>query len=450
MSQSAASPASAGTTADTRLHGRWLRLARVMWVGLSLFCLVVLVASFPAYFVDLQKVCALCTDEHLTADELQALLALRISPATYAAYWVSLNALFAASYVVVAALIFWRRSEERLGWFGALALVTFGTSFPATFTPLVTAHPAWWLPVALVKYLGFPCLILFFCLFPDGHFMPRWTWWIAALFAAAYVPQAFLIPGSPLGEVNPPKALGLLVYAGTLGCLLLAQVYRYRRVSTDVQRQQTKWVVFGLVVALAGFLGLNALNVFLSPSASGQLLFSFLAVSAVYLLLLLIPASIAVALLRYRLWDVDALINKTLVYGGLSALLGALYAGLIIGLESLAGLVTKQAFAPVVLVVSTLAIFALFLPARRRLQNIIDRRFYRQKYDAEKTLAAFSATLRNEVDLEQIRERLLAVVQETMQPTHVSLWLRQPERHPTDQVHHLRPHGQVPTNLSQD
>jgi|SRR5579859_3479366 len=130
---------------------------------------------------------------------------------------------------------------------------------------------------------------------------------------------------------------------------------------------------------------------------------------------------------RSRLWDIDTIINKALVYGLLTGILGSLYAGLIIGLESLAGLITGPASQqPLVLVISTLAIAALFLPLRRRIQSLIDRRFYRRKYDAEKTLSAFSATLRNEVDLEQIREQLLAVVQEAMQPAHVSLWLRQP------------------------
>ena len=167
---------------------------------------------------------------------------------------------------------------------------------------------------------------------------------------------------------------------------------------------------------------------------------------------ILLPLSIGLAILRYRLWDVDALINKALVYGGLSGILGALYAGLIIGLENLAGTITggQTTRQPVVLVVSTLAIAALFLPVRSRIQSLIDRRFYRKKYDAEKMLAAFSATLRQETDLKQVREHLIALVQETMQPAHVSLWLRQPERRPSGLAHRLEPPGQTPTGLSPD
>jgi hypothetical protein len=134
--------------------------------------------------------------------------------------------------------------------------------------------------------------------------------------------------------------------------------------------------------------------------------------------------------LRSRLWDIDILINKALVYGSLTALLALLYFGLVIGLGSLVRLFTGQVSqSPVVIVASTLAIAALFQPLRHRLQRFIDRRFYRSKYDAAKTLEAFSATLRNEVDLSQLREELVAVVQETMQPAHVSLWLRSPQRH---------------------
>ena len=148
--------------------------------------------------------------------------------------------------------------------------------------------------------------------------------------------------------------------------------------------------------------------------------------------LLLTPLSLVVAILHYRLWDIDTIINKALVYAGLSLLLAAVYLGLIIGLESLPGLVSGQASQPVVIVVSTLIIAALFQPLRHHVQAIIDRRFYRHKYDAVRTLAAFSATMQNEVDLSQLSEQLVAVVQETMQPASVSLWLRPPgqERRP--------------------
>ncbi len=204
---------------------------------------------------------------------------------------------------------------------------------------------------------------------------------------------------------------------------VVAQVYRYLRVSTPGQRQQTKWVMFGFVFVIVGFISL-----FIVRADRFFLLFLFNGNSFVNMIFLLIPSSIAIAVLRSRLWDIDIIINKALVYGLLTTLLAAVYAGLIIGLESLAGLFSRQSVQPLVLVGSTLIVAALFQPLRSRIQRVIDRRFYRSKYDAAKIVAAFSATLRQEVDLDQLHDQLLAVVQETMQPAHVSLWLRKPEQ----------------------
>ncbi len=143
-------------------------------------------------------------------------------------------------------------------------------------------------------------------------------------------------------------------------------------------------------------------------------------------LLLFVPLSFGFAMLRSRLWEIDVLINRTLVYGTLTASLALVYVGLVIGLQALLRSIISHD-SGVAIVISTLAIYWLFQPLRRRIQAIIDRRFYRSKYNAAKTVEAFSATLRQEVDLDQLREQLLAVVHETIQPTFVSLWLRPPE-----------------------
>jgi hypothetical protein len=148
-----------------------------------------------------------------------------------------------------------------------------------------------------------------------------------------------------------------------------------------------------------------------------------------YLVLLPIPLAIGIAVLRYHLWDIDAIINRTLVYGSLTALLAVVYFGGVYGAQALLNaLLPAQAGrqSPVIIVASTLLIAALFTPLRRRLQSTVDRRFYRRKYDAARTLARFSMTLRSEVNLDGLRTQLVGVVDETMQPVHVSLWLREP------------------------
>jgi hypothetical protein len=207
----------------------------------------------------------------------------------------------------------------------------------------------------------------------------------------------------------------------------VVQVYRYRRVSTPRERQQTKWAVFGLALAMLVLVVTIPITALVEPPSlqNDPVLGNLNPIFQVALSLIAI--FIAIAVLRTRLWDIDILINRTLVYGTLTASLALIYVGLVIGLQALLRGIISQGSGVAAIVISTLAIYFLFQPLHRRIQRIIDRRFYRRKYDAAKTVAAFSATLRQEVDLEQLREHLLAVVQETMQPAHVSLWLRPPE-----------------------
>jgi hypothetical protein len=212
-----------------------------------------------------------------------------------------------------------------------------------------------------------------------------------------------------------------------IGIGIFSQIYRYIRVSNRAQRQQTKWIVFGVTAAVGIFIGLVVISS-RSPSGDNYNFLGEVIGNIVFSgVVLLIPLSIGFSILRYRLYDIDFLINRTLVYGILTALLAIIYFSLVFGLQYLLQGLTRQAN-NIVIVVSTLAIAALFQPLRRRIQKLIDRRFYRQKYDAVRTLEAFSATLRNEVELDQLREHLLAVVQETMQPAHVSLWIRGTEQ----------------------
>jgi hypothetical protein len=199
---------------------------------------------------------------------------------------------------------------------------------------------------------------------------------------------------------------------GFAGTILVAQIYRYRRMSDPSLRQQTKWVVFGIVAALGGGFALFLLDLVVPRGV----LASLLGTTAFFLLGLLIPVSIAVAVLRYHLYDIDLIINRTLVYGSLTLMLALLYFGGVTVTQALFTALTGQVEQPqLAIVVSTLVIAALFSPLRRRIQSFIDRSFYRRKYDAAKTLEEFSMKLRDETDLQALRGDLIGVVAETMQ-----------------------------------
>jgi hypothetical protein len=280
---------------------------------------------------------------------------------------------------------------------------------------------------------------------------PRWrvvSWTILANIVIAVL-FAWTSPGD-FGSVpagNPyalegigGKAGGILENLGVgmlLAALLVSAfsvIIRYRR-SAGVERQQMKWFAYG--ASLFGILLI--VELILNPSP-GFLLDVFNT-----LLFIILPVTTGVAILRYRLWAIDVIIRKTLVYGGLTLTLALVYFGSVILLQSLVTALGVQQSAGIT-VISTLLIAALFTPLRRRIQNDIDRRFYRQKYDAEKTIAAFSAGLRQEVDLEQISERLLSVVDETIQPEMVSLWLKPviPSRLPAFSEHSISIRGGPP------
>jgi hypothetical protein len=303
----------------------------------------------------------------------------------------------------------------------ALMLVYQGSN--VLVNPVQQVSGFWQFPAEVQGYLAFVLVFLTLLLFPDGRFRPRWTPWLLALWVVTLwfgyfgtAPQALL-------------PFFLLLWAGLLLSLLVLQVYRYRRVSTPVQRQQTKWVVLGVgtVLIFEAVASILQTPVFPSISAQGTLSALLLAYGT-FVIPVLIPLSLGLAILRYRLWDVDVLINRALVYGVLTGILALLYAGLIIGLESLFGVVAGTANKPIALVLSTLVIAALFQPLRRSIQSVIDRRFFRTKYDAARTLETFSSALRQETNLAQLQTQLLSVVVETMQPAQVSLWLRDTPR----------------------
>jgi len=405
---------------EVHLQGVWLVMARVVWVVIALFATGLLVASLPSYFAYLHMTNTTSIyGPQLAPGDVRELHVLGLSLDFYAWLNIGVFLVFWLICISIGVMLFLRRPDDRLALLASLILVLFPIEFNTQI--MATLPSAWTLPTEVVPFFGNICLGLFLFLFPSGRFIPRWTRWLMVVWVAYWVNDQFF-PNEPLNNTW----LFVIPLAGLAASMIALQVYRYRRVSTSLQRQQTKWVVFGIAVTFGGFVASLPLVDGLLPQffPMGPLAY-FLAQMPFTLLLLLFPLSIAFAILHNRLWEIDRLISRSLVYGTLTITLGLIYAGLIIGLQALLGTIIKQNN-DVAIVVSTLAIYVLFQPLRRGIQSIIDRRFYRRKYDAARTLAAFSATLRHEVDLASLSEHLVAVVQETMQPTSVSLWLRPP------------------------
>jgi hypothetical protein len=357
-------------------------------------------------------------------------------------------------FPLVGALIASRRPDNPIGWLcladGFLWMTTnmldyysvYGTAKPALLPfPLVAAAINNWLWVPTVGLLA----TYVFLLFPDGK-LPSRRWrplaWLSGVVIVSVSIGAMFSPGSldmPRGIRNP-FGLEAAPWVTTVAyailpllplCMLasaLSLVLRYRRSKGD-ERQQIKWIAFAAsLVALTYLIAMVAS--FIHPSEAwttvGSVWWLNLLTYAVLSSFTIVPIAVGFAVLKYRLYDIDLIINRTLVYGPLTVLLAATYFGGVVGLQYVLRALTGQQ-STLAVVASTLAIAALFNPLRSRIQELVDRSFYRRKYDARKTLEAFSAKLRDETNLEALSDDLVRVVRETMQPAYISLWLR-PDR----------------------
>ncbi len=355
------------------------------------------------------------------------------------------------AFPLVGALIASKRPKNAVGWLclalGLLWMLIgvfdyysyYGAATPGSVPfPVVMAGISDWLWVPAIGLLGTYVLLLF----PDGR-LPSRRWrplaWLSGAVILLLSLGVMLAPG-PLGNlagVRKPFGIEgadwLTVGAGPLLPLLplcmlasaLSLVLRYRR-SGGEQRQQIKWMAFAASVVVVLY-AIAMLVSFAYPEESwttaGSVWWLNLLTYAVLSSFTLVPIAVGIAVLKYRLYEIDIIINRALVYGSLTATLVALYLGGVVMLQRLFVLLTGQR-STLAVVASTLLIAALFNPLRRRVQALVDRRFYRRKYDAARTLEAFGSRLRDETDLDALKDDVVGVVRETMQPVLVSLWLR--------------------------
>jgi MFS family permease len=374
-----------------------------------------------------------------------------------------LNLATVLTFSVVGAIIASRHPRNAIGWiFCGMGLVVglnvlahgYIESWLAGGSGIrsLAEMAAWFSSWSWTLWIYVPTTFLLL-LFPDGRLpSPRWrpVAWCAVLGLIGFLAGYTLNPGpfedfpqivNPYGVDSPVlEAVGVagtILAAASMLASAVSLIVRTRRAGR-AQRQQIKWLAYGGTLLVGAVFASGVISIW-SPNVG---------IAVVIVSLLGVPIFTGVAIARYRLYDIDIVINRTLVYGVLTALLAAGYFGSIMALQGIGSLVFQVPFraitgqeTPLATVAATLAIAALFNPLRRRVQGFVDRRFYRRKYDAAKTLAAYSARLRNETDVDVLRDDLVRVARRTVQPAHVSLWLR-PDLEPKARNAALRQFGQ--------
>ena len=369
-----------------RLPEKAVSVVRIAWFVCAFSVAIVLLGALPGYYSHYAQ--AIGSDPY-GLGQLNLPFQLLVGLGDLASGFISL---------ILAALLFWRKPNDRMALFMSFFLLITappsGISLDYFLTTYLGASSVLWLG----QNLQTPLWVLIWCIFPDGRFVPRWMRW-AFLVSIATTLLGFA--GAEWSVISEVVIIPVFIV------VTVAQVYRYRRVSNNAERKQTKWVVFGFVVSI--LLSLIASLIYQRPGPP---------------LLNVMPLALTVAILRSHLWDIDIIFRKTLIYAVLTALLAVIYLAGVVFLQRLFGALTGIEQSPLAVVISTLAIAALFTPLRRRIQNTIDRRFFRKKYDAQRVLAQFALTARDETDLDALTTELVRVVGETLQPEGVSVWIR--------------------------
>jgi len=403
---------------------RWISLA--FWALMALAFLAFFLLDLRLDYTQLLTPCrgAECNWMAISSSEVEVLHSWGLSTQSYAAFMTGFAVVTVAVYWLLGGLLLWRQGATRIGLSISLVLLVIPISLISDSSNVYESIPGLLIPGVFLSALGMIFILLFIYLFPNGRIYPRWA--IILLGAAILVTViSTVLEISGLGTSSPVQVTLLLATFAFVFLGGIFQIFRYLRSSTLIERQQTKWALLGIIILIFSvpvwilFFG-GGLNLLpgeprLLGSLSGWLL-NMLLIAA-------LPVTISIAILRYRLWDIDVIIRRTLIYGALTITLAVVFFGAVTVLQSMFIAISGQQSA-ISVVISTLVIAALFTPLRGRIQNDIDRRFFRRKYDAEKVVATFGAGLREEVNLEDLQDHILVVVEETLQPEMVSLWLR--------------------------
>jgi signal transduction histidine kinase len=388
---------------DTRLHGRWLQALRVIWIALALTIVVLNVLVLPGVPASL-----------LTPEVMRELHSLDFSPAFYTALIIGMNGVCMLLYLAMSALLFWRQSAHRMALFCSLMLLTFGGAVFGFLEYVPSTTLAWNLVASGLFFLGQVCFLTFFYLFPSGRFVPRWTRWAALLYALYWLVS---LSFSAFASV-PPGSL-LLVFLLTA---VIAQVYRYRSVSTPGERQQTRWVVFGFVLAILLFIFAQLIPFLLPPDLkNSQVGASLVGGGSIYLALLLIPIFIGIAILRSQLFDIDLIIKRTLVYGILTTCVIGIYV-LVVGYF---GALFHSSGNLLISLIAAGLVAVAFQPLRDLLQRGINRLLYGLRDEPYVVLAGLGQRLKTTLEPDAILSTIVETVREALKLSYAAIEVKE-------------------------
>ncbi|MBN1312217.1 MAG: protein kinase [Anaerolineae bacterium] len=386
------------STTSTTLRGPWLLVIRLAWLAIALYVIVMLIIGLPgayrSYIDDYPALRQTVLSQSLPADW----------PAFYILGWRFVAAL---SFCAMALLLVWRKSRDWMGLFSSATCIAFGVAFSSYIYEAYIYQdilPSILVPVAteFSRALGFIFSVIFLFLFPNGKFVPRWSRWLALLWSLWMIGGVF-VPVLRISDYPFHLFIGIQVVVYGVG--LAMQIYRYRYVSTSSQRQQTKWVIWGIAATLAGFV-ISMYVHFFAPTLSNPLQVDLIGLLInepfYYAPRTILAITIGLAILRYRLWDIDFILNRSMVYGTITVLLAAVFG---ISLFAISHLFRHFAQGPLVAVaISAAFLGATFQPARRRIKRFVDRRFYNIQIDYQEHARARDVSLPSEGATQIIRQ----------------------------------------------
>jgi signal transduction histidine kinase len=400
-----------------QLHGTLLTAARGVWLVIATLTFIFVLVTFPSQYALLEAPCTgeQCPFLAITRDDLSELSQMGLSASVAAAHTMFWKIAFALVSLAVGTALFWRKSDQRIALLMGLALVTLGgTAFSGPLGNYLGGFSALWQALAtLLSFLGNTLIVFSYYVFPDGRFVPSWIKLPAILFVVLQIDGYFF--GVMSGWLAP---VNLWLLLGVFASIIFAQVYRYVRVSDPAERQQTKWVVFGIIGTV---LGTQLVDLALPNVPLSHVYLVFTGTAFYFLSLLLMPLSIGVAVLRYRLWDIDILINRTLVYGALTALVVALYVVIVGSLSALLQVSGNL----LVSLIATGVIAAIFQPLRERLQRGANRILYGERDDPYRVLSNLGQRLGQASTPEALLPNVVDTIAQALKVPYAAIALRQ-------------------------